>query len=173
MDQNKNNLSRSINLVLTPTIYFFNFLDYTDAASIAFISMIFYYNLVSSMWRLCFFSVLAVYTRQNNIIWIGYLLLYRIITDYEVSIGSIKGNIFISTINFIKIVFNNKIDIVKKNFLQILIFPLFILYLYQYNNGSLVFGDKVNHEFSFHPTQLLYLSLFIAINLPISYADYY
>lgn len=109
MDHNKNNLSRSINLALTPTIYFFNFLDYTDAASLALISMTFYYNLVNSSWRLCVYSMIAVYIRQNNILWISYLVLYRIVTDYEVSIGSIRGNFIISTIGFLKIVWINKI----------------------------------------------------------------
>jgi len=43
-----NNLSRSLNLALSPTIYFFNFLDYTDSASVALIATMFYYNLVKS-----------------------------------------------------------------------------------------------------------------------------
>ena len=107
MDHNKNNLSRSINLVLTPTIYFYNFLNYTDMASLALISIAFYYNLVKSSWRLCIVSIMSVYIRQNNILWILYLFLYRIVTDYEVSIRSIRGNIIISTIGFLKIVWNN------------------------------------------------------------------
>lgn len=43
-----NNLTRALNLALTPTIYFFNFLDYTDAASISLITVMFYYNLTKS-----------------------------------------------------------------------------------------------------------------------------
>lgn len=43
-----NNLSRALNLALTPTIFFFNFLDYTDAASISLVTVMFYYNLTKS-----------------------------------------------------------------------------------------------------------------------------
>ena len=43
-----NNISRALNLALTPTIYFFNFLDYTDSASVCLIGVMFYYNLTKS-----------------------------------------------------------------------------------------------------------------------------
>jgi alpha-1,2-glucosyltransferase len=39
-------------------------------------------------------------------------------------------------------------------------------------NGSIVLGDKSNHESSFHPTQLLYLALFCVINLPLGVLQY-
>lgn len=60
----------------------------------------------------------------------------------------------------------------KSNFVQILIFPLFFWYLHHYNEGRLVFGDHLNHQATFHPTQFLYLSLFIMVNLPISLNDF-
>ena len=173
LDHNRNNLSRSINLALTPTIYFFTFLDYTDAASLAFVTMAFYYNIVRSTNRLFVLSLLAVATRQNNIVWVGYMFFYRIATDYAASIGSIRGNIFRATLCFFKIVFLNKFDILRKNILQLSIVPLLAFYLYRYNDGQLVFGDRQNHQPVFHPTQLLYLSLFIIVNLPISLADYF
>lgn len=55
--------------------------------------------------------------------------------------------------------------------MQILIFPIFILYLYRYNNGKLVFGDHENHQISFHPTQFLYLAFFLLLNVPITIND--
>lgn len=64
-------------------------------------------------------------------------------------------------------------EIIFKNILQIMILPIFMWYLYRYNDGRLVFGDHENHEASFHPTQILYMTLFIAINLPISLNDYF
>ena len=48
LDLCPNNLSRALNLALTPTIYFFNFLDYTDSASVCLIVTMFYYNLTKS-----------------------------------------------------------------------------------------------------------------------------
>lgn len=81
-DHNRNNSSRTLNLILTPTIFFFFFLDYTDSASIAFLTMALYYTLVKSTWRMGICSLLSVYMRQNNIIWVAYFLVYRCIADY-------------------------------------------------------------------------------------------
>jgi len=40
-----------------------------------------------------------------------------------------------------KIMLINSKDIIKNNYVQIMVFPIFIWYLYRYNNGKLVFGD--------------------------------
>ena len=135
--------------------------------------MAFYYSLVSSQWRLWIVSLLAVYVRQNNIIWIMYILLYRIFTDYAVSISSIRGNVLQSMFGFVKLMFINKFNIVRNNSLQLSIFPIFVGYLYYYNNGKLTFGDHDNHTFTFHPTQILYLSVFIIVNMPLTLGDYF
>jgi alpha-1,2-glucosyltransferase len=171
-DNNVNNITRTLNLALTPTIFFFNFLDYTDSASLAFITMAFYYCLVGSVWRMGICSLFSVYMRQNNIVWCGYLLLYRIVTTYSVSICAIRGNILRLTVSFIRLILVNSKKIIYSNFVQILIFPIFIWYLHQFNSGKLVFGDHENHQVSFHPAQLLYLFLFITVNLPITLNDY-
>lgn len=130
-----------MNLALTPTIFFFNFLDYTDSASLALITMAYYYCLTGSEWRTSICSLLSVYVRQNNIIWITYLLMYRVITTYSASIMSIRGNVVGATLQFIKIMLINSKHIIIKNLLQIIIVPIFFWYLYRYNDGRLVFGD--------------------------------
>lgn len=106
-DHNVNNISRSLNLALTPTIFFFNFLDYTDTASLTFITMAYYYCQVGSAWRMGISSLLSVYIRQNNIIWCMYLLLYRIINMYASGISNIRGNLVRSTAIFIKLLLVN------------------------------------------------------------------
>lgn len=166
-DPNINNLSRTINLILTPTIYFFSFLDYTDMPSIALITMAYYYNLVNSHYRLALFSLLAVYIRQNNIVWIGYLIMHRIFTEYRKSI-TMPRPLLMHVLNIIKIFLQNKKWIFKAFKLQFLVIVTFFAYLYKYNDGYLLFGDRENHQPCFHPTQLLYLSLFIVLNAPIS-----
>lgn len=171
-DHNINNPTRSLNLALTPTIYFFNFLDYTDSASLAFMSMAYYYCLVGSEWRMGLLSVLSIYVRQNNVLWAAYLLMYRIVSKHSASIANIRGNFIRSTLGFFKLMIVNIKDILLSNFVQILIFPLFLLYLRYYNNSQLVFGDHSNHPASFHPTQFLYLLLFLVINLPITINDF-
>ena len=60
--------------------------------------MAYYYCLTGSDWRMGICSLLAVYVRQNNIIWIVYLLMYRVITTYSASIMSIRGNMVRATL---------------------------------------------------------------------------
>jgi hypothetical protein len=100
-----------------------------------------YYCNIGSAWRMGITSLLSVYIRQNNIIWCVYLLLYRIVNNYSNSICTIRGNFIRSTLEFIKLMLINCKHIIFNNFIQILIFPIFIYYLYQYNNSKLVFGD--------------------------------
>lgn len=171
-DHSENNITRTLNLALTPTIFFFNFLDYTDSASLALITMSFYYCLVGSAWRMGICSLLAVYVRQNNILWCAYLLVYRVLGVYSVSISSIRGNFVRSFISFVRIMLANAKDILVNNVVQISIFPLFLYYLHHFNGGKLVFGDHSNHPASFHPVQILYLMLFVVINLPLPFNDF-
>lgn len=107
-DPNTNNSSRALNLALTPTIYFFNFMDYTDTLSITAITMAFYYNIVKSNYRLAFMSLLSLYVRQNNIIWLLFLMIYRILTDYKKQMFTPKP--FLSHIfTIIRVTWNHKI----------------------------------------------------------------
>lgn len=132
-DHNINNMTRSLNLALTPTIFFFNFLDYTDSASLTFVTLAFYYCIVGSSWRMGVCSLIAVYVRQNNIIWCLYLLVYKILSVYASSISSIRGNIFRCVISFVKLMLVNFKNILVANYVQICIFPIFAFYLYRYN----------------------------------------
>lgn len=103
--------------------------------------MAYYYSLVGSSWRMGISSLLSVYVRQNNIIWCLFLLVYRIVTVYEVGIGGIRGNVIRSVVSFGRLMLVNFKDIVKANYVQMLVFPIFGWYLYKYNNSKLVFGD--------------------------------
>ena len=106
-DPNTNNTSRALNLALTPTIYFFNFMDYTDTLSITLITMAFYYNMVKSNYRLAITSLISLYVRQNNIIWIGFFMIYRILTEYKKQMFTPKP--FLSHIfTIIKVTWNHK-----------------------------------------------------------------
>lgn len=154
-------------LALTPTIYFFNFLEYTDAASLTLMTMAFYYNLVNSRKRLLLCSLLGVLVRQNNIVWLGYLAAYRLVLDHKEIFGN--NRTFISHIwAILKTVLSNKSYIAKQFKYQIALLVGFFLYLKQYNQGRLVFGDVENHAVSFHPTQILYFATFACLNLPLN-----
>ncbi len=164
-DANPNNISRTINIALTPTIYFFHFMDYTDSASLALIAMIYYYNLVESEFRLSICSLGAVFIRQNNLIWIVFMMVYRAINQYN---KQMKAPLpFIQRcINAIQVLFRNKFLIIAQEKFQILIIVIFYSYIHYFNEGQLVFGDHSHHKMKFHPTQLLYLSLFLVLNMP-------
>lgn len=166
-DMNENNPTRSLALALTPTIYFFNFLNYTDSASLMFMTMAFYYNLTNSRKRLLLCSIFGVLIRQNNVVWLGYLACYRLITDKRETFSN--NRTFISHIyNIVKTVLSSKTYIIKTFKYQILLLIGFYIYIRKYNNGRLVFGDVENHVVSFHPTQIFYFSLFACVNLPLN-----
>ena len=148
-------------------IFFFNFLMYTDALSLMLVTCAFYYNLTGSRKRLFLCSLGAILARQNNIVWIFYLICYRILLDKGSSI--LNSRRFVSQVtSLIKLIFTQKTYIIKQFKYQVLLILGFLFYIKKYNNGQLVFGDSENHQVSFHPTQMLYLSLFLVINFPLT-----
>ena len=165
------NLTRSLNLALTPTIYFFNFLDYTDSASVAVVAAMFYYNLTKSEWRLGFVSLIAIFVRQNNLIWILYLVIYRVLSDNRKLILAPKS-LPSHILTIFKIFLNNKLAIFSQSKFQLLAIAIFVVFAQVRNKGRLVFGDHENHKMVFHPNQLLYLSLFCIANFPITLGEY-
>jgi alpha-1,2-glucosyltransferase len=109
--------------------------------------------------------------RQNNIVWILYLIIYRVLSDHKKQILAPKnflGHIF----TIIKIFLGNKILILSTCKLQLIVMTLFGFYLKLFNNGRFIFGDHLNHQITFHPNQMLYLSLFILVNLPITFGEF-
>jgi alpha-1,2-glucosyltransferase len=165
-------VSRSVSLALTPTIYFFNFLNYTDSLSLMLMTMAYYYNLINSRKRLFLCSMLAVMVRQNNIVWLGYLALYRTTLDHKELFSNNKT--FISHITGIaKALLSNKTYLVKQFKYQLALLIVFFGYLKKFNNGRLVFGDVENHTVTFHPTQILYFGLFACINLPLTLSEFF
>jgi alpha-1,2-glucosyltransferase len=131
----------------------------------------FYYNLTKSEWRLGLVSLVAVFIRQNNIIWILYLIIYRVLADHKKVILAPKS-LPAHLLAIIRIFLTNKMLILKQSKFQISAIALFALYAYLFNGGRLVFGDHAHHKMTFHPNQLLYLSLFCIVNLPITLGEY-
>jgi len=167
-----NNLSRALNIALTPTIFFFNFMDYTDSASVCLVTVMFYYSLSQSEFRLGLISLLAIFVRQNNVIWILYLIIYRIISDHRKQI-MVPKSLLSHFVSIIKILFAHKWQILRQNKIQILVVAIFLGFIKVFNKGRLVFGDHEHHEMKLHPNQLLYLSLFCFLNLPITIGEYW
>ena len=82
-------------------------MDYTDTLSVTLITMAYYYNMVKSNNRLALISFLALYVRQNNIIWIGFLIIYKILTDYKKLMFCPKP-FFSHIFTIVKVVWNHK-----------------------------------------------------------------
>ncbi len=75
-------------------------------------------------------------------------------------------------LSIVKIFLTNKKQILFQCKFQIIAIGIFSIYIYFFNNGKLVFGDHAHHKMTFHPNQLLYLSLFCVCNLPITLGEY-
>lgn len=158
----------AFSLVILPVYFFFNFLFYTDLGSIYFTLLSFYYSLpdydkekgvkdlkISNMVCSMICGIISIFFRQNNIVWILFII----------------GNMILSTVDPFKI--NNFKQIVNgiiyKMNVIVEIFEIFIPIIIGfigfliYNEGSVVLGDKTNHIPVFHPTQILYFILFASI----------
>lgn len=97
---------------------------------------------------------LAVLSRQNNIIWINFFILYNII-----------NNIFkISSLSFSELI--SKINHTLVRFKEIIFLDLLFIAFIYYNDYSIVLGDKNNHSLSFHLSQLLHFLLFLYLLFP-------
>lgn len=80
---------------------------------------------------------------------------------------------FISHVfTIVKVTWNHKVEIVQQLALQFVVIVVFFGYLKVFNDGHFVFGDRENHQMHIHPVQILYLSLFMLINLPLNIDDY-
>jgi alpha-1,2-glucosyltransferase len=114
---------------------------------------------------------LAIFVRQNNLIWILYLIIYRVLSDHKKQI-LVPKSLPSHFITIIKILLTNKWQILRQCRFQIAVVVLFLGFIRVYNNGQLVFGDHSHHQLTFHPNQLLYLSLFCLLNIPITIGEY-
>ncbi|KAL4495037.1 hypothetical protein ABPG72_015737 [Tetrahymena utriculariae] len=182
----KENVFLSYYVLFTPTIYFFSHLFYTDSASLAICLGMYYYSKKQKFTLSGLLGLISILIRQTNVIWILYICFITFIDSnhkafQEKSMREILINIQFTCIqkigfmhsskSLIGLIFKNIFNIIRMYKMQIVLvtaFACFIIY-----NGSIVLGDKQNHESSFHPTQLLYLSLFSFLNLPLSVKGYF
>ncbi|KAN0004603.1 hypothetical protein ACTFIZ_010754 [Dictyostelium cf. discoideum] len=152
---------RTIHLSIFPIFYFFHFLFYTDVVSTLTIFLTLLFSLKNQFNLSSFFGLISVTIRQTNIIWVFFITINNILKLYEENKekeNKIKElNLIKEIIEFIKFSISNLLLIIKKFIGFIMVGILFLIFLYW--NGSIVVGDKSNHESSFHVTQLFYFSL--------------
>ncbi|KAK5578267.1 hypothetical protein RB653_003222 [Dictyostelium firmibasis] len=152
---------RTIHLSIFPIFYFFHFLFYTDVVSTLSIFLTLLFSLKNRFNLSSIFGLISVTIRQTNIIWVFFITINNILKLYEDDKEKQKKtqelNLFKEIIDFIKFIFKNLLEIIRKFIGFILVGLLFLIFLYK--NGSIVVGDKSNHESSFHVPQLFYFSL--------------
>lgn len=107
---------------------------YTDALSLMLITCAFYYNLTNSRKRLFVCSLGAVLARQNNIVWLFYLICYRVLMDKNQMILNNK-RLISQIISLVKLLFTQKAYIIRQFKYQVLLILGFLFYMRKYNNG--------------------------------------
>lgn len=144
----------AVELSLFPVAFFFHFLYYTDSGSLFWVlvslkaSKTGHYNISA----LC--SFVAIWYRQNNIIWMFLIM--------GLSIESIKGHkegsFSQQLYDYLTFTVKNLLLLIRKLWgfvLNCILFGLFLLW-----NQGIVIGDKMNHVVALHVPQLYYFSVF-------------
>ena len=151
-----------LSITTLPIIFFFVPFYYTDITSLLVLLWLrrsvqdvknaHLYNFV-----LC---ITAVLLRQTNIIWVAFI--YGESTLIASRIQCISDLLSFKLLGALKHVVVHKMELLVAVSMCI----AFVVY-----NKSIVLGDKSNHQASFHPTQLVYLSCLVAVFFPFSIFD--
>ncbi|KAH3764084.1 Alpha-1,2-glucosyltransferase ALG10-A [Pelomyxa schiedti] len=138
---------------LFPPLFFFNFLYYTDTGSILFVCLSYLFSLKEAYLMSAIIGALAVFFRQNNIIWVVFIAgeaCIRISHEKEL-------------LPFFMWAVKNIPEIVKKFWAHALLGVAFAAFVVI--NGGIVVGDRSHHVVAFHFAQFLYFSLIAAVTL--------
>lgn len=142
-------------VMLLPPLFFTSFLFYTDP--LATITVLISYKLLRSNrpYLSACIGALSVLCRQTNIIWIGASVLYQLIFQSNSK----------TVMSLARYCFKNASRILIEYGVHLIVcitFCMFVVY-----NGGVVVGDKIHHTPVLHISQVCYLSLILAIYLPI------
>eukprot|EP01060_Flectonema_neradi_P041655 TRINITY_DN9952_c0_g1_i1.p1 TRINITY_DN9952_c0_g1~~TRINITY_DN9952_c0_g1_i1.p1 ORF type:complete len:442 (+),score=32.80 TRINITY_DN9952_c0_g1_i1:344-1669(+) len=102
----------------------------------------------------------AVFLRQTNIIWVGFV--YGVSTIKASGMHGLWDIISLRFLTAVRHVVVHKFELLT----ALVLCGGFVVY-----NGSIVLGDKSNHEASFHPTQIVYLNCLVAVFFPFAGLD--
>lgn len=133
---------------LFPAFFPFFFLVYTDIYSMFYVFLAFFFALDKRLWLSGFFGILSLLVRQNNIVWLVFIMAVVYFEEYypQYRWSDVKKWIF-------KYLFF---------FLALALFGVFVLW-----NKGFVLGDKGNHWVSFSfGNSLLFLFFFFFLFLP-------
>lgn len=146
------NLNKTSQIIFFPTMFVFMFLVYTDFLSLIFVLLSFYLITKKHYSLSGLFATLSIFVRQNNIFWVGFILLYGFL--------SLKLDSY-----YYKYLFKQLIKYVIRCWsfvLGILIFMFFVFY-----TGSVIQGDASHHPISLHLGNVyMFLFLFACCFMP-------
>lgn len=149
-----------------PLIFFYNFLYYTDSASLTVVLLMFYLQRLRSIITPVV-GLISILFRQTNVIWVFFcyimevLELIRRIRLRESSKWKDKRQTSLDIISAIreifysiKIILSHFIDFMSISIGYIIVIILFILFVYI--NGGITVGDRSAHKPFFHFPQIIY-----------------
>jgi len=117
---------KTLQFMFLPISFLYFPLLYTDIPSLLFVLIAFYFSIKKQYYLSALFSLVAILTRQNNIIWIIFIWTYNYVSIYGFSISMAKI-----------------IAYLRLTIAHIGIFAAFALFLF-FNHGVAI-GDKTNH----------------------------
>ena len=149
----KFNIMRTVQFFFFPLMFMFYFLVYTDLFSLLLILLSFLLMRQKKYITSGIIATLSMFVRQNNLFWVGFIMLWVFIEDVQKN-KTFKINIII-LFSFIKRLW--------MHIFGILIFLGYILY-----KGRIVMDDNMQHPISFHMGNIwFFLFLFFIAFFPI------
>lgn len=140
---------RTLQFVFLPISFFYFPLIYTDIISLLFVLVAFYFSLKKQYYSSAIFSILAILTRQTNIVWAVFIWVYSYVSIYAFRL-SLK-----SLYEYLRLTIG-----------YICVFILFAIFVF-FNQGIAI-GDKTNHEAGLYFGNIyLFLSVIGLFFLPI------
>lgn len=145
LDQLKDVWLPTLSIILLPVLLDTSVLFYTDLLSLS-----------AAIWGIgsacpfhSFFAFsIAIFSRQNNIVWAA-LYCFRFAWDALTKF----------LLNELTIV-AAALQLLRRTFLHLMLAAAFAYFVFIWNDGSIVLGDKSAHQPVFHPPQLLYFFAF-------------
>eukprot|EP00193_Tetraselmis_chui_P013613 CAMPEP_0177791162 /NCGR_PEP_ID=MMETSP0491_2-20121128/23776_1 /TAXON_ID=63592 /ORGANISM="Tetraselmis chuii, Strain PLY429" /LENGTH=491 /DNA_ID=CAMNT_0019313355 /DNA_START=42 /DNA_END=1518 /DNA_ORIENTATION=+ len=156
-------LLTALALSMMPLHVFFSALYYTDVLSTTIVLASYLASLKDRILLAATLSAVAIAVRQTNAVWaafsLGVCVLRQLQPERAKSAGQSLPN---ELLHLLRMAWTLKVPLLKRfwSFLGVLAgFAVFLRW-----NGGVVLGDKSNHVTVLHPTQLLYLGLYVALN---------
>jgi alpha-1,2-glucosyltransferase len=149
--------------MLTPTIFFYTVLFYTDVAGLAFLLMAHYYTGWSGP-RAFLAGLVALAIRQTNIVWVVYSALAHYLNSKSQSLET-SPRLLSAAVGFC---WADRKIILRRYGWQVALVVIFLAAVRR--NGGVALGDQANHVPQLHLAQLCYLLLFLSATVPTSWS---